>query len=655
MNRLKDESSPYLRQHADNPVDWYPWSDEAFAVARAEDRAILLSVGYSSCHWCHVMAHESFEDAGVAAIMNKHFVNIKVDREERPDVDAIYMEAVQAMSGQGGWPMTVFLTPEGKPFFGGTYFGRVPMAGRPSFVELLEAVNVAWQEQRSVVDEQADALRDAIHARTEFRGGVGDPVTNGQAWIAAGVSMIVNSYDKEWGGFGTAPKFPQTPSIDLLLLTRNPDFVPIVANTLDAMASGGIYDHLGGGFHRYSVDSFWMVPHFEKMLYDQALIARTYVDAYLVTGDDKYKQVATEIIEYVLRDLRAPHGGWYSAEDADSDGEEGVFYVWRPEEIDAAAGDIAAELKQWFGVTNAGNFEGSNILHRPVRGDLIRNDAVETARQQLFDARNKRVRPGLDDKVITEWNAMFIATLAYASGALQRHEWLDEALQAANFLGESLCGGNRWLRSWHPSGGAKQLAFSSDYAWLVEAYIQLAAATGETQWRSRAVDTAHQMLQLFWDKEAGALFTTGDDAERLIVRTKDLFDGATPSANSVAALALAKLAALTGRNDLHDRSVEIVSFASDVISSHPTAFAYMLGAVDLLSGTIDQVVIAGDHPDLVTAVQTSYNPRTVLIWGEPDESPLWQGRTDGAYVCQNYACDLPATDAGTLLAQLTGK
>jgi uncharacterized protein len=659
MNRLATESSPYLRQHAGNPVHWYPWSAEAFTRAEAEDKPVLISIGYASCHWCHVMAHESFEDATIAAAMNEAFINVKVDREERPDIDAIYMEATQAMTGQGGWPMTVFALPDGRPFFAGTYFGKQSMPGHPSFAELIDAVRVAWREQRSSLDEQATNLRNAVDARTSaIAQSTGDHkfVVDGQSWLSAASNAIAAGHDKEWGGFGPAPKFPHSTYIDLLMRTGDRSHWDAIQNSLDAMASGGIYDHVGGGFHRYSVDAFWMVPHFEKMLYDQALIARTYVDAFLISGEERYKQVATETIEYVLRDLAAPEGGWYSSEDADSEGEEGRFYVWRPEQIDTAVGDpdIAHQLRDWYGVTRSGNFEGSNILHRPKRGDLVRPEAVEHGRRLLFEARKQRVRPSLDDKVLTEWNAMFLSTLAYSAGALGRPDWLDRALTTAEFLVNALRDDEgRWLRVWHAQAGAKQLAFANDYAWLAEAFTRLSEASGQARWRALATEVAEQMIELFWDNQNGGLFTVGNDGEELMVRSKDLFDSAIPSSTSVAAYALVRLAHLADRSDLTGYAGKLIDLVADAVAGHPTAFPYLLGAVDLLTAPVTEIVVAGSHSELVQFVQQSYLPRAVLAWGEPDQTALWQDRTDGAYVCQNYACRLPVLSVSELSKQLT--
>jgi uncharacterized protein len=656
VNRLAKESSPYLRQHADNPVDWYPWGDEAFARARDEDRPVLLSVGYSACHWCHVMAHESFEDAEVARVMNEGFVNIKVDREERPDVDAIYMEATQAMTGSGGWPMTVFLTPDRRPFFAGTYFPKRGGYGRPGFLDVLAAVTEAWDGRREELDQQADQLTDAVRARN----GVPAPPPGADVGIGPDVltraaGALVAAHDPEWGGFGRAPKFPLTSNHDVLLRayahTGDAAVLQPVLTTLDAMASGGIYDHLGGGFARYSVDAFWMVPHFEKMLYDNALIPRAYVRAWQVTGEARYRQVVEETIGYVRRDLGRDDGGLYSAEDADSEGEEGRFYVWRPEEIRAAGADAAIE---WYGVTAAGNFEGANILHRPVRGDLLRPPEVEAARQRLFEARSHRVRPGLDDKVVTEWNAMWVATAAEAGAALGHDAWVSAAGATAGFLLSHLRRDDgRWLRAWHPEGGARHLAYAVDYAHLVDAFTRLAEATGDARWTKEARATADAMLDLFWDPVDGGLFTTGSDAEALLVRSKDVYDGATPSANSVAALALARLGALTGHDPYRDAAHAILRMLHAYLEHQPTSVTVAVATVDFVVSGATEIVIVGDRPDLVGAVQRRYLPNSVLAWGERFDSPLWEGRDrPAAYVCRGFVCGVPAESEEDLTEQL---
>jgi uncharacterized protein YyaL (SSP411 family) len=659
VNRLADETSPYLRQHADNPVDWYPWGDEAFAAARAADRPVLLSVGYSSCHWCHVMAHESFEDPAIAARMNELFVNVKVDREERPDVDEIYMEAVQAMTGQGGWPMTVFMTPDGRPFFAGTYFPNTRRGGMISFPELCGRVDELWRTRRDEIDAQAGQLAGAL-GRTALLD-PGDDLPGAEA-LAAARRELLGHHDTEHGGFGGAPKFPQAMSLDALVrsLARRPDdeVRAVVVTSLDALDAGGIYDHLGGGFARYAVDREWLVPHFEKMLYDQALLARVHLHAWQVTGLDRYRQVLEETIGYVLRDLRHPDGGLYSAEDADSEGEEGRFYVWTPEQVSAALdgdADLAAEVMAFYGVEPGGNFEGSTILNRQShRGDLVRPPHIEEARRRLFDAREERVRPGLDDKVLTEWNALMLSSLAEAAAATGRDDWRRAAVATGEFLLGSLRRADgRWLRSWQADGGSRHLAYSADHAALVDAFVRLAEATGEARWIDEARSTAEALLDLFWDAARGGVFTSGADAERLITRNKDLMDNATPGANSLAAVGLLRLAALTGEDRYRNHADQILRLAGPIAARHPAAFGHLLGAIDLAVHGIDEVVVTGDRPDLVAVAQRTFLPGAVLAWGERYPSPLWEGRDDGAaYVCRDYACRLPATDATTLAEQL---
>ncbi len=670
MNRLAGETSPYLQQHKDNPVDWYPWGEEAFARARAEDRPILLSVGYAACHWCHVMAHESFENDATATVMNELFVNVKVDREERPDVDAVYMEAVQAMSGHGGWPMTMFLTPDGKPFFGGTYFPPEPRPGLPGFVQVCRAVAEAWADRRDAVTEQAAELSSVL-------GRMGDLAPSGRDRPGLDASLAARealgaSFDQEWGGFGRSPKFPQPDTIELLLRlnARESDArsLDMAVATLDAMAAGGIYDHLGGGFHRYSVDRRWLVPHFEKMLYDQALLVRAYLHAWQLTGEARHLQVLSETIDYVRRELRHPDGGFFSSEDADSEGVEGRFYVWSAEELEAVAGPDAVEASTWWGVTKDGNFQepvgsgggvtgavatGSNILHRRIRDDLHRSEGAERARQALFDAREKRVRPGLDDKILTEWNGLFVSALAEAAAATGRADWLADARTAGEFLLRELRGDDgRWLRAWR-SGHAQHLAYAGDHAALVDAFTRLAEATGEARWMAEACSVADALIDLFADTTNGGFFTTGSDAERLITRSKDVLDNALPSANAVAAVALHRLSALVGEDGYREQAETVVALMADTLANHPAALCHLLWAVDLGARPVVEVAILGDRPDLVSAVHRRWLPHAVLAWGEPYASPLFTDRRDGmAYVCRDYTCAAPTGDVDELLAQL---
>ncbi|MGI8491355.1 MAG: thioredoxin domain-containing protein [Acidimicrobiales bacterium] len=647
-NRLAAETSPYLRQHAANPVDWYPWGDAAFAEARRRDVPILLSVGYSACHWCHVMAHECFEDPAVAAVMNELFVNVKVDREERPDVDAVYMEAVQAVNGSGGWPMTVFLMPDGRPFFAGTYFPA------ERFVELLRHVGEAWRQRRGALESDAAQLAEAVRAGTALPrpGGVsaGDAVaSSAPELIQRAADALMERHDPEWGGFGRAPKFPQPAMLECLLqaavMSGRTEWMEAVTTTLDAMASGGIYDHLGGGFARYSTDRRWLVPHFDKMLYDNALLARLYTHAWQVTGAERWRRVVAETIGYLLRPpMRQPGAGFSSAEDADSEGAEGRFYVWSLDDVLSVAGPEAAE---WYEVSAEGNWDGENILWRPVRGDLLRPPVIEAARAALFDRRERRVRPGLDDKVLTEWNAMAVAALAEAGATLRRPDWVAVAEEVAGFLLSKLRRADgRWLRSWQATGGARHLAYASDHAWLVEAFTRLAEATGRASWIEQARSAADQLMARFSDPATGAFFTTGEDAEALIARTTDTQDGALPSANAVAAGALARLGALTGDAVYEKRSRQVIDAMAPSMGRVPLAFTALVAAADLAARGFTEVVITGDRPDLVEVAQRSYHPEVVLAWGEPYPSPLWEGRTSSehsglAFVCRDYACRAP--------------
>ena len=655
MNRLADESSPYLRQHATNPVDWFPWGDEAFAEARGRDVPVLLSIGYSSCHWCHVMAHESFEDRDTAALMNDGFVNVKVDREERPDVDGVYMTAVTTLTGRGGWPMTVFCHPDGRPFHGGTYWPDRPRGGMPSFSQILIAVREAWTDRRSDLDDAGSRLTAAI-ARQAHISPDDAPPPKGTFHSAA--LRLAAQHDPVWGGFGGAPKFPQAMGLETLLryvlATRDPTALEVVTTTLDAMASGGIYDHLGGGFSRYSVDDRWLVPHFEKMLYDNALLSRVYLHAWQVTDHDRWLQVASETIDYVRRDLRHPAGGFYSAEDADSEGVEGKFYIWSEEEIREVCGADTEAALSWYGATPEGNFEGANILIRPERGALIRPDDVERSRVALFRQRDRRIRPGLDDKVLTEWNGLMLSTLAEGAAATGRTDWLEDAVSNARFLWENLRREDgRWMRSWQAEGGARHLGYAADHAAMVDGLVRLGEATGEAQWTDMAVDTADTLLVRFSDPYNGGFFSTGNDAETLITRPKDVFDNAHPSANSLAALALLRLGALTGEGRFTDAAESVLRLLGRNAVSQPTAFGRLLEAIDLFHSGTTEVVVTGDRADLVSAVVSSYRPNTVLAWGERRPGPLWDGREgDQAWVCRNRTCAAPVDSVKALLVNL---
>jgi uncharacterized protein YyaL (SSP411 family) len=674
VNRLGSQTSPYLRQHAGDPVDWYPWGEEALASAKELDRPLFISIGYSSCHWCHVMGHESFADPATAEVMNRHFVSVKVDREERPDIDAVYMEAVQAATGRGGWPMSVFATPDGLPFLAGTYFPDRARHGLPSFRQVLEAVIEAWDSRRHDVVGQAHALADAVARRLEP---LGPSIAHGQALRPADVlcgeaaERLSSMFDPRDGGFGSAPKFPQPLLLDLLLRDhlRNSAGVSLdmVERTLEAMASGGIYDHLGGGFARYSVDPHWDVPHFEKMLYDQALIVRVYLHAWQLDGDPRWLQVLTETLSYVLRDLRDPGGGLYAAEDADSEGEEGRYYVWSAEELTALLGAaLGAEAAEWYGVTAEGNFEGRTVLHRSRRGDLLRPPQIETARSELLATRTGRVRPGLDDKIITEWNAMMCSTLAEAAAATGRDEWSKAAAEIGTFLLEHLRRADgRVLRSWC-QGRAGVLGYAADYAWLIDCCTRLGELTGDPRWTMEALTIARQLLELFTDDERGGLYTTGSDAAPLVVRPREVQDGVTPSAGSLAAIALARLGAIAGDAELSAAAKRIVGSVGAGVEAAPSAFAELLLAAELVEHGPVEIVVTGDRPDLVHAARRRFVPGAVLAWRSPVievlaggstvvpfESPLLAGRADGfAYLCRRGACLAPVDDADALLSAL---
>jgi uncharacterized protein len=678
-NRLANETSPYLTQHAGNPVDWYPWGSEALERARREDRPILLSIGYAACHWCHVMAHESFEDEETARLMNELFVNIKVDREERPDLDSIYMQATQAMTGHGGWPMTVFLAPDGRPFFGGTYFPKDDRPGMTGFVRLLEAVDEAWRAQRTELLEQADKLRDAIgrmlDAGSGAGAGAGAPAV---AVLDRALANVAAQFDGRFGGFGRAPKFPQAMTLDFLLraYVRDPDprTLEMATVSLDAMAAGGMHDQLGGGFHRYSVDDYWLVPHFEKMLYDQALLGGAYLRGWLVTGEPRYRRVLESLVEYVLRDLTHPLGGFFSAEDADSEGVEGKFYCWQLDEIEAICGSDAPAVIRYFGVTRTGNFVdphtgfSGNILHAVDRTEA-RPDAVQRGAAALLGARELRVRPGLDDKVLLAWNALFTRTLAEAAAALDRDDWMSAAVRNAHFLLDALRRPDgRLLRSWQ--GGRANpdlLAYAEDYAALLEALLTL-AEVDDVAWLEPAREVASGLLDLFADPEQGGFFTTGSDAEALIVRPKDTQDNATPSENSLAADGLLRLAALTGDERHTAVAARCVENLSGVVGEHPTAFAFLLGALERLVSPPIEIAVVGD-PDaaatraLRAEVVGRLIPASVALTAAPDRpdgaasTPLLEGRTGvagepAAYVCERYACRAPVTTPEALRAEI---
>ena len=590
MNHLASETSPYLRQHAANPVDWYPWCDEAFDRARSEDRPVFLSVGYSSCHWCHVMAHESFEDPDTAEVLNRLFVCVKVDREERPDVDAVYMQAVQAMTGSGGWPMSVWLTPDGLPFYGGTYFPDTDRHGTPSLARVCEAIDRVWNDGRGEVLEQARRLTDALAAPLPLHAD-GPPA---HEILAAALAELSEEFDPDWGGFGQAPKFPPSATISFLCRSftrsRSPFTLSMICTTLDAMAAGGIHDHVGGGFARYSTDPYWLVPHFEKMLYDNALLTTAYLHGWKATGEPRYRRVVEDTVTYVLRDLASPGGGFCAAQDADSEGEEGRFYLWDLAEISDVCGPDAPEVIRYFGVTAGGNYEGRNILHAVDRTEDA-PDAVRRALPHLLARRTQRVQPGLDDKILLSWNALFVRALTEAAAAFERDDWMTIARDTARFLLTDMRRDDgRLLRSLQADadhfprvGRARHLAYAEDYAALLEALAALAEVDGAA-WLNDACSIARDLLALFHDPDHGGFFMSGSDAEPLVVRPKDLQDGATPAAGSMAANGLLRLAALTGEESYAAPAVGLLRLLAGAAAAHPGAFGYLLEAYERESG-----------------------------------------------------------------------
>src|SRR4051812_35798733 len=667
-NRLAQETSPYLLQHQDNPVDWRPWGPEALEQAATEDKPILLSIGYSACHWCHVMERESFEDDETANLINESFVPIKVDREERPDVDDIYMEAVQGMTGHGGWPLTVFLDPEGVPFYGGTYFPPEPRQGMPSFKQVLEATAGAYRTQREELREASTRIRDSLGAvgRVEQSD---EPLD--ESIFTRATSALQGNFDQSNGGFGGAPKFPPASSLEFLLDRGETEPVRL---TLDKMMFGGIYDQLGGGFHRYSVDASWLIPHFEKMLYDNALLARVYLHGWQVTGEDRYRRVTEETLDWALREMRGPEGGFHSALDADSEGEEGRFYVWDEDEMRTAlseaglAADAIERVLGYWGVSPAGNFEGRNILHVPLGASAKQPPELEDARTALYAWRDRRVRPGLDDKRICSWNALMIAAFADAGAAIGRQDYIDAASACARFIWESMRDSDgHLLRTWK-EGEARLNAYLEDHAFLVEGLLRLYEATLEVRWFDAARETADLMIEHFADDERGGFFTTSDDHEELIARRKDVGDHPIPSGNSSAAYGLLRLSALTGERGYEDRAVGALRLFAPAAAPHPDAFGHLLQAVDFHLSPVREVALVAPSngaddtaplDDLAQVVRSAHRPHVVLAGGRegserPEllrERPAVEGRP-AAYVCERFTCQAPVTDPGDLAAQL---
>ncbi|HEY6751356.1 MAG TPA: thioredoxin domain-containing protein [Rubrobacteraceae bacterium] len=678
-NRLTRETSPYLLQHKDNPVDWYPWGEEALEKARTEDKPVLLSVGYSACHWCHVMERESFEDEATAALMNEHFVNIKVDREERPDVDSIYMSAVQAMTRHGGWPMTVFMTPDGAPFYGGTYFPPVPSRGMPSFQQVLLSLADAYTNRREEVLKSAENVREFLRESTTASIPKSE-VSEGLLTHAA--NALARQIDNRFGGFDGAPKFPQAMNLEVLLRhhKRTGDRATLsgVELTCRQMANGGIYDQLGGGFARYSVDEYWLVPHFEKMLYDNALLARLYLEAYEATGDGFYKRIAEETLGYVMRDMTDPEGGFYSAEDADSEGEEGKFYVWTPEEIERVLEPEDAKLAERFwDVTERGNFEGKNILNVPRPPEAVAAEfgisaeelwrRIEAIRERLFAEREKRVRPGRDEKVLAAWNGHMLRAFALAASVTGREEYRRVAEKNASFLLEKLVADARLRRS-YKDGQARFNGYLEDYACVADGLLTLYEATFERRWLMEAASLADAILELFWEEAEGAFYDTPVDHEELVTRPRDVYDNATPSGSSVAVDVLLKLSVLLDREDYQERAETVLENLSGGIAQIPGAFGRLLSALDFYLSTPYEVAIIGDREapgtkSLLETVYSSYLPNKVVAGrSEGDEEAMrlvplladrpMRGGEATAYVCVNHTCQSPTTEPVELARQL---
>jgi len=649
-NRLANETSPYLLQHRNNPVDWHPWGEEALARARAEDLPLLVSIGYSACHWCHVMERESFEDPDIAALMNEHFVCIKVDREERPDVDAIYMDAVQSMTGHGGWPLNAFITPEQIPFYAGTYFPPEPRQGMPSWRMVLLAVADAWEKRREEIREQSDQVVRSLQATARIQPS-SDPIS--EAALTDAVAALRASYDSRHGGFGSAPKFPPASTVELLL-TRGEREMSLA--TLRAMAAGGIYDQVGGGFSRYAVDATWTVPHFEKMLYDNALLARAYLHGWLLSGEERMREVCCETLDWALREMRGAEGGFCSALDADSEGVEGKFYVWTLEELRETLGaELAEPAIAYFGAGERGNFEGTNVLeaHGPRPADLTE------IRRRLYDARSERVWPGLDDKRLTAWNALMISALADAGAVLGRDDYLDAAVACAEFILRDLRDDDgRLLRTWK-DGRGRLRAYLEDHAFLLEALLTLYEATFEARWYREAVALADELTARFADDEHGGFFTTADDHERLAARRKDLDDAPIPSGNSAAAFGLLRLALLSGEHGYERHALGVLRLLYPIAVKHPHGFAHLLRAADFYLAPVKEVAIVGSGEgahELERVVRGAFRPHVVLAGGA-DGVPLLEGRepVDGAaaaYVCEHFVCRAPVLTAAELAAAL---
>ncbi|HLV27466.1 MAG TPA: thioredoxin domain-containing protein [Gemmatimonadales bacterium] len=674
MNRLAGESSPYLLQHAGNPVDWYPWGEEAFERARQEDRPVLLSIGYAACHWCHVMAHESFEDAETAALMNRLFVNVKVDREERPDVDSIYMQAVQAMSGHGGWPMTMFLTPSGEPFFGGTYFPPEDRHGMPSFRRILESVANAWHNRREQVTAASESVRELYESASAPLASTGKLSSE---LLARAVRGIASGYDELNAGFGGAPKFPPTMTLDFLLQhwrrTGDEQALRMVEATWRAMCRGGLHDHIGGGFHRYCVDAQWGVPHFEKMLYDNALLVRLGTHLWQATASEDARTVTERALDWLAREMTGPEGGFYSSLDADTEGEEGLFYVWTPSELQDALGHQAELVAAWYGVTPHGNFEGSTVLHEPNDPEALASltgvplnrllEEVDEARPRLLNAREARTRPALDNKVIAEWNGLMLRGAATAARAFNREADRDMALRNAEFLRDNMVRDGRVLRVWSHGTGARIPGMLSDHAAIALAFLDVHAATLQPEWIAAADAIATSCAEHFWQEDAGSFFDTAADADPLITRPRDVTDNALPSGTSLACELFLTLDALLRRPSLRRIAETVLEALAEPMARHGTAFGHQLtNAARAVHGFVEVALIRGNPAsgleELRAVADGTYLPGLILAGPDPQSDiallagrlPL--GSQDTAYVCRHRTCEMPTADSAKFREQL---
>ncbi|HXK59448.1 MAG TPA: thioredoxin domain-containing protein [Acidobacteriota bacterium] len=678
-NRLIHEASPYLRQHAHNPVDWYPWGEEALRAAREQDKPILLSIGYSACHWCHVMERESFENEEIAALMNDFFINIKVDREERPDLDSIYMDYVQMATGSGGWPLTVFLTPDQVPFFGGTYFPPKAAHGRPGFPDLLMAVARAYRERRPEIESQVEAVRANLAQTSQLVAGEKTP---DESVLDQAFQNLSRQFDNNHGGFGNAPKFPSTMALSFLLRyhrrTGSPRALEMAELSMQEMARGGLYDQLGGGFHRYSVDDTWRVPHFEKMLYDNALLARLYGDAFQLTGNAFYRQILEETLDYVAREMFHPAGGFFSAQDADSEGVEGKYYLWSRTEVEDVLGEEDSRIFcDYFDVTDFGNFEHQNILHqrRELRSfakelgiapDQLA-ERLDACRRKLFEVRRQRVAPGLDDKIVCGWNGLMLTAFAEAAFLLGNTRFLDLAVRNAEFLTSAMWQNGRLHRVWKDDK-PRLNAFLEDYAFVIEGLIALSQASGDSRWLFKADELMKVQLERFSDGDDGLFYFTSNDHERLLVRQKELLDNATPSGNSVSCLNLLRLGEILDRQEYRDRAAQMLASMGPALGRFPLGLGYWLHAADFFLGPVDQIAIVGtasQRKALVEVLRNLYIPNKVLAFGSGDdprdqEIALLADKTAingkaAAYVCRNYTCLRPATLPDELEAMLAVK